>query len=241
MLASLSWLKKYLKTTATPAEIADKLTFIGLEIEEVVDKATALKDFVIGEIKTVEKHPDSDHLHVLGVWDGKELLQIVCGAPNVRVGMKSVLAKVGVMIPAFGKKIEKGKIRGVESQGMMCAEDELSIGSDHAGIIDLNTDLSAGTPLPEVLKSDVVFDINVLPNRPDCFGVKGIARDLAACGLGEMIEEKAPVVQEKFTSPVSVVVQDKNSPKESGAMLKVAAGTYEKMPVCRVTNISCIP
>ena len=220
MLASLSWLKRYLKTTATPAEIADKLTFIGLEIEEVIDKAGALKDFVVGEIKTVEKHPDSDHLHVLGVWDGKELLQVVCGAPNVRVGMKSVLARVGVMIPAFGKKIEKGKIRGVESQGMMCAEDELGIGTDHEGIIDLQTDLPAGTALTDVLKTDVVFDVNVLANRPDCFGVKGLARDLAASGLGEFVEESAPVVAEKGTSPITVQLADEACPFFVGRYIK---------------------
>ena len=255
MLASLSWLKKYLKTNATVAEIADKWTSIGLEVEEITDKTTQLKDFIIAEVKTVEKHPDSDHLHVLSVWTGTESLQIVCGAPNVRVGMKSVLAKVGVMIPAFGKRIEKGKIRGVESQGMLCAEDEIGVGTDHAGIMDLDTDLPAGTPLTEFLKTDVLFDINVLANRPDCFGVKGLAKDLAAAGLGEMIEEKAPVVSESFKFPLALSVTDKNCPhyvaryvknvqnKESPAWLKELLLSVGQKPISAlvdVTNYLCI-
>lgn len=255
MLASLSWLKRYLKTTATPKEIADKLTAIGLEIEEMTDNASVLKDFIIAEIKTVENHPDSDHLHVLNVWNGTEMLQIVCGAPNVRVGMKSVLAGVGVMIPSFGKRIEKGKIRGVESQGMLCAEDEIGVGTDHTGIMDLNTDLPAGTPLTEFLKTDVLFDVNVLANRPDCFGVKGLARDLVAVGLGDWIEEPAPVVTEHFKFPVSLSVTDPACPqyvaryikdvqnKESPAWLKELLNSVGQKPISAlvdITNYLCI-
>ena len=125
MKFSLSWLKDYLDTNVSVEEISETLTKIGLEVEDVIDSASALQGFIIAEIKSVEKHPDSDHLNVLSVWTGKEALQIVCGAPNCRVGMKSVLAPIGTLIPKFNERIEKGKIRGIESFGMMCAEDEL--------------------------------------------------------------------------------------------------------------------
>ena len=186
MKFSLSWLKDYLETTASVDEISKTLTKIGLEVEEVIDNASALKDFIVAEIKTVEQHPNADRLHILSVWTGKESLQIVCGAPNVRVGLKSVLALPGVVIPKFNERLEKGVIRGVESCGMMCAEDELCLGEDHTGIIELAADAPVGASLVDVLKPDVVFDVNVTPNRGDCFGVNGIARDLAAAGLGRL-------------------------------------------------------
>ena len=118
MKFSLSWLKDYLDTTASVEEISNTLTKIGLEVEEIIDNASALQGFIVGEIKSVEKHPNADKLNLLSVWTGKEALQIVCGAPNCRVGMKSVLALPGVMIPKYGEKLEKGVIRGTESCGM---------------------------------------------------------------------------------------------------------------------------
>lgn len=220
MKLSLTWLKKYLDTNATPAEIADKLTSIGLEVEEIINPTEQLKDFIIGEIKTLEKHPNADKLNLLQVWTGKEMLQIVCGAPNCYVGMKSVLALPGVLIPKYGEKLEKGKIRGIESQGMMCAEDELCIGEDHNGIIDLKTDLAAGTPITEVLKSDIIFDVNVTPNRGDCFGVKGIARDLSATGIGTYISNDVEPIQGTFKSPISVTISDENCPQFVGRYIK---------------------
>lgn len=208
----LSWLKDYLDTNASVEEISATLTKIGLEVEEVIDNATALQGFIVAEIKTVEKHPNADKLNVLSVWNGKEALQIVCGAPNCRVGMKGVLAPIGTLIPKFNERIEKGSIRGVESFGMMCAEDELCLGSDHTGIIDLKTDLPAGTPLTEVLQPDIVFDVNVTPNRGDCFGVNGIARDLAAAGLGTLKNTDVAKVSGSFTSPVNVTTQTSDCP-----------------------------
>ena len=154
MKFSLSWLKNYLDTTASVNEIADTLTAIGLEVEEIEDKATALQGLIVGEIKTVEKHPNADKLNLLTVWTGKEALQIVCGAPNCKVGMKGVLALPGTNIPKFNEVLQKGVIRGIESQGMMCAEDELCLGEDHTGIIELDTDAPAGTPFVDVLKPD---------------------------------------------------------------------------------------
>lgn len=212
MKFSLSWLKDYLDTNASVEEISDTLTKIGLEVEEIVDNASALQGFIVGEIKSVEKHPNADKLNLLSVWTGKEALQIVCGAPNCRVGMKSVLALPGVMIPKYGEKLEKGVIRGIESCGMMCAEDELCLGSDHTGIIDLKTDAPAGTPFVDVLKPDIVFDVNVTPNRGDCFGVNGIARDLAAAGLGILKETDASPIAGSYDSPVSVTTQTPDCP-----------------------------
>ena len=210
MKLALSWLKQYLKTDATPAEIAEKLTAIGLEVEEVIDNGKALSPFIVGEIKAKEKHPNADRLNVLTVWTGKENLQVVCGAPNCYVGMKSVLARPGDLIPKFNEKLEKGTIRGVESQGMMCAEDEIGLGTDHEGIMDLKTDKPAGTPITEVITCEVVFDVNVTPNRGDCFGVKGVARDLASAGMGEFISNKPEHIQGTFSSPVRVSISDDN-------------------------------
>lgn len=208
MQVSLTGLKKYLQTTAEPLEIAEKLTSIGLEVEEVIDKTNTLKEFIIGEIKAVENHPNADKLHVLSVFTGNEMLQIVCGAPNVRVGMKSVLARPGNIIPLYGEKLEKGIIRGVESCGMLCSERELNLSDNHEGIIDLDTDLPAGTPIIDYYKPDVIFDINVTPNRGDCFGIKGIARDLAATGIGTFLTNETAPIQGKFQSPVSVTITD---------------------------------
>ena len=153
-------------------------------LEELTNPAEALKDFIIAEIKDVKDHPDSDHLHILAVDTGKETLQIVCGAPNVRVGLKGVLARPGCVIPVNGETLKVGKIRGVESFGMMCSGRELGLSEDHNGILDLDTKAANGTSFAEVLGSDPVIDLNVLANRPDCFGVIGVARDLAAAGMG---------------------------------------------------------
>ena len=220
MKVSLRALKKYLETTASVSEIADKLTSIGLEVEEVIDKASLLSPFTIAEIKTVENHPNADKLHVLGVFTGKEMLQIVCGAPNVRVGMKSVLAHEGDLIPLYNERLKKGVIRGVESMGMLCSERELGISDNHEGIIDLKTDLPAGTPAVEALSSDVIFDVNVTPNRGDCFGVKGIAKDLSATGIGTFISQDVAPIAGTFKSPISVAITDENCPQFVGRYIR---------------------
>ena len=220
MRLSLETLKRYLKTEATVAEIAERLTAIGLEVEEVQDVASSLQGFIVGEIKSVEQHPNADRLHVLRVFDGEKELQIVCGAPNVRVGLKSILALPGCLIPKFNEKLEKGVIRGMESNGMLCAEDELLLGEDHTGIIELNTDKPAGTPAAEALNADVIFDVNVTPNRPDCLGVKGIARDLVAAGIGTLITEKQPEIKGTFKSPVNVKIETAACPIYTGRYIK---------------------
>ena len=223
MKLSLSLLKKYLNTTATVAEISDTLTRIGLEVDEVVDLSSQLDGFVVAEIKEVGPHPNADKLHVLKVFDGKEDLQIVCGAPNCRVGMKSVLAKEGCLIPKYNEKLRNSKIRGVDSCGMLCAEDELCLGNDHTGIMDLTTDLPAGTPAAQALAPDVVFDITVTPNRPDCYGAKGMARDLAAAGIGTYTPHDAKEIAGTFASPVQVKITTANCPVFVGRYIKNVA------------------
>lgn len=220
MKVSLRALKKYLDTTASVQEIADKLTSIGLEVEEVIDKSSILEPFTVAEVKTVENHPNADKLHVLGVFTGQEMLQIVCGAPNVRVGMKSILAHEGDLIPLYNERLKKGVIRGIESMGMLCSERELGISDNHEGIIDLETDLPAGTPAVEVLSSDVIFDVNVTPNRGDCFGVKGIAKDLSATGIGKFILHDVAPIAGTFKSLISVTITDENCPQFTGRYIR---------------------
>ena len=220
MKFSLTTLKQYLKTEASVQELADKMTMIGLEVEDVQDLASNLKGYIVAEIRVVEQHPNADKLHVLRVFNGKEDVQIVCGAPNVRVGMKSILAQPGCYVPLFNETIQVGKLRGVESFGMMCAADELGIGTDHQGIVDLTTDCPAGTPAAEALNADIIFDVNVTPNRPDCLGVKGIARDLSATGIGEFIDTPADKVQGSFASPIQVATNDEACPIYTGRYIR---------------------
>ena len=204
MKFTLSWLKDFLDTNASVDEIAERLTAIGLEIEEVVDPLAAVKDLIVVSIDECVAHPDSDHLHVLKVNTGKELVQIVCGAPNARAGMKGILARPGDYVPAFGDKLKAGKIRGVESFGMMCAEDELGVGPDHTGIIECPEDAVVGASITTVYPSDPVFDVSITPNRGDCMSVYGIARDLAAAGLGTMKTPKHNVTVCAFKSDVKL-------------------------------------
>ena len=204
MKFTLSWLKDFLDTNASVDEIAERLTAIGLEIEEVVDPLAAVKDLIVVSVDECVAHPDSDHLHVLKVNTGKELVQIVCGAPNARAGMKGILARPGDYVPAFGDKLKAGKIRGVESFGMMCAEDELGVGPDHTGIIECPEDAVVGASITTVYPSDPVFDVSITPNRGDCMSVYGIARDLAAAGLGTLKMPKHNVTVCAFKSDVKL-------------------------------------
>lgn len=208
MKFTLSWLKEHLDTNATVNEISETLTKIGLEVEEVFDPAAKLNGFVTAEVETYERHPDSDHLGLLTVNTGIEKLQIVCGAPNCKQGLKGIFAPVGVTIPCYGEELKVGKIRGVESFGMMCSEKELCIGEDHNGIIELAADTKIGLPAAEVLDIDPVIEISITPNRAECLGVRGIARDLAAAGLGKLKPLKISKKDGSFKSPVDVKVED---------------------------------
>jgi len=177
---TFDWLKEYLNTNLSATEIADKLTHIGLEVEDLIAPLPPIAARVV----ECKPHENSDHLHVLMVDDGgKDLRQVVCGAPNVRVGMISALARPGCVIQ--GHEIQSGKLRGVVSDGMMCSGRELGINDDHSGIIELPDDTKIGTP---VVDCPTVFDAGITPNRPDYLAVRGVARDLSAAGAGEYIE-----------------------------------------------------
>ena len=208
MKFSISWLKEHLDTAASADEIAETLTKIGLEVEEVFNPASRLDGFVTAEVETYERHPDSDHLGLLTVNTGKEKLQVVCGAPNCKQGLKGIFAPVGVVIPCYNEELKVGKIRGVESFGMMCSEKELGVGEDHNGIIELPADTPIGRPAAEALDIDPVIEINITPNRAECLGVRGVARDLAAAGLGTLKPLKIVKTAGTFKSPINVKVED---------------------------------
>lgn len=207
MKFTLSWLKEHLDTDASVKEITDKLTAIGLELEGVEDPAEALKDFKVAEVLSAEQHPDADRLKVLKVKTAEhdDALQVVCGAPNARAGMKGVLCLPGTYVPGLDITLKKSKIRGVESNGMMASERELCLGEDHNGIIDLEEKWAVGTPLADVLGlDDPVIDIAITPNRADCTGVYGVARDLAAAGIGTLKTLNVPSISESFKSPIDI-------------------------------------
>lgn len=211
MKFTLSWLKEHLETVATVKEIADTLNRIGLEVEEIFDPASKLDGLIVGEVVSYEKHPDADRLGLLKVSTGFDTFQVVCGAPNCRQGLKGVFAKVGTIIPAYNEKLTVGKIRGIESFGMMCSEKELCIGDDHTGIIELPEDVKVGANASEVLGTDPIIEIAITPNRAECLGVRGIARDLAAAGLGKLKELNIKKTEPKFESKISVSVQDEKA------------------------------
>lgn len=207
MKFTLSWLREHLETDASLEAITDRLTMLGLEVEGVVDRRAALAAFSVAEVVAAEKHPDADRLRVCTVRTGtagEADLQIICGAPNARAGMKAVLARPGVVIPESGQVLKTGRIRGIESRGMLCSARELGLGEDHAGIMDLPADTPVGVPLPQVLDLDPMIEIAITPNRPDCLGVRGIARDLAASGLGTLRPLTVEPVPGTFDSPVGV-------------------------------------
>src|SRR5271156_3057816 len=207
MKLTLSWLKDHLDATASLAEIVDTLTRIGLEVEAIEDPGAKYNGFVIARVIEAVQHPNADRLRVCVVDAGGGPVQVVCGAPNARTGMKGVFSPVGTYIP--GKKITlaKGVIRGVESNGMLCSEAELQLSDDHDGIIDLPEDAPVGVAYAAYAGlDDPVIDINLTPNRPDATGVAGIARDLAAAGLGKLKTRAPKPVAGGFDCPVSLLL-----------------------------------
>lgn len=205
MKFTISWLKKHLETDADVTEIAEKLTAIGLEVEDVSDRRGLLAPFTVASVISAERHPDADKLQVCQVDTGNGTVQVVCGAPNARAGMKGVFAASGLTVPGTGMKLKLASIRGVESNGMLVSERELGLSDEHEGIIELPEDAPVGEPFAAILGlDDPVIEIQITPNRQDCLGVRGIARDLAAAGLGTLKPvEEAPIAG-SFASPTGV-------------------------------------
>ena len=209
MKFSLSWLKQHLDTDADAQTIADTLTAIGLEVEGVDNPAEALAPFRVAKVLTAEKHPQADKLQVLTVDAGEGAVQVVCGAPNARAGMLGVFGPPGAYVPGSDLTLKVAAIRGVESRGMMCSVRELQIGEEHDGIIELAADAAVGTAFAEYAGlNDPVFYVNVTPNRQDCMGVRGIARDLAAAGIGALKPLAVPAIEGSFNSPIGIRIED---------------------------------
>jgi phenylalanyl-tRNA synthetase beta chain len=210
MKFTLSWLKDHLDTSASLDDIVETLTRIGLEVEGVEDKAKTLAPYKVAYVVSAEQHPNADRLRVCMVDTGEGApIQVVCGAPNARTGMKSVFAPPGTYIPGKNITLGVGTIRGVESAGMLCSAAELEISDDHDGIIDLAADAPVGVPYAAYAGlDDPVIEINLTPNRPDCTSIHGIARDLAAAGLGTLKGDDVPAVAAKGACPISVTIED---------------------------------
>ena len=191
MKFTLSWLKQHLETNSDIETILKKLTNIGLEVESSYNPSEALNGFIAAKIISTKPHPDADRLQLCLIDTGTEEIEIVCGAKNAKEGLTTIYAPVGSTIPASGMKLKKAKIRGIESSGMLCSEKELNLGDDSEGITELSGQISPGTSISKALDiNDTYVEIAITPNRPDCLGIRGIARDLAAAGLGELIKEK---------------------------------------------------
>jgi phenylalanyl-tRNA synthetase beta chain len=220
MKFTLSWLKVPLDTDADAKTIADKLTSIGLEVESVEDAGARLRDFTVATVVSAEKHPNADKLRLCMVDTGaKEHVQVVCGAPNAHAGMKAVFAKPGTIIPSTGAELKIGTIRGVESRGMLCSIRELLLGDEHDGIIELAADAVVGEPAAKALGlTDPVIDVSITPNRGDATSVYGIARDLAAAGLGRLREGDLSPVPGKFPSPIQTILDFPEGTQDAAPM-----------------------
>ena len=226
MKFTLAWLHDHLDTDASLDAIVEKLTLIGLEVEEVVDPAAKFAGFEVAEIIAAEKHPEADKLQICTVKSSQGEQKLVCGAPNARAGLKGILAQQGAVIPANGMVLGKAKIRGVESNGMMCSGAELGLSDDHDGIIELPADAIIGTAAAEALgQTDPMIEIGITPNRPDCLGVRGIARDLAAAGLGTLKPDTvAPIAADK-ASDIEIKVAHETCPVFGGCLIEGVENT----------------
>lgn len=214
MKFTLSWLKEHLETEAGLDEIVETLTRIGLEVEGVENAAEKLRPFVVAEVLTAAPHPQADKLQVLTVnagpdHNGGEAIQVVCGAANARAGLKGVFGAPGAYVPGSDLTLKVAAIRGVESRGMLCSVRELELGDDHEGIIELAEDAPVGVPYAVYAElDDPVLDVAVTPNRQDAMGVHGIARDLAAAGLGTLKPVEVPLIPGNFPCPIAIRTDD---------------------------------
>ncbi len=205
MKLTLPWLEEHLATEAGLDEIVARLTMLGLEVEGVETRGVDLTPFTVAEVVAVRRHPNAERLNLCQVNTGAETLEVVCGAPNVHEGMKAVFAAVGTVIPESGKALQRATIRGVDSCGMLCSARELLLGEDHDGIIELAPDAPVGRPAHHVIRFEgPVVEIGLTPNRGDCFGVSGIARELAAAGLGTQIFRDFSPVPGQFEAGLKI-------------------------------------
>jgi phenylalanyl-tRNA synthetase beta chain len=212
MKTTLSWLKNHLDTDASAGAIAERLIMLGHDVEGIEDRAASLAGFVVARVIKAEPHPDADRLRVCIVEAGAGEVQVVCGAPNARTGMTGVFGPAGVRIPKTGTVLTESTIRGVASRGMLMSVAELALGEDHAGIIELPEDAPIGTRYAALLGlDDPVIDLKVTPNRADCLGVRGIARDLAAAGMGRLKPLDAAPVEGTFRSPIAIRIEDRQA------------------------------
>ncbi|MHB1686272.1 MAG: phenylalanine--tRNA ligase subunit beta [Ignavibacteriaceae bacterium] len=247
MKISLNWLKEYISLKdVSSEEIISKLNMCGLEVEDSVNQNKIFKDFIVGFVKEKKKHPNADKLSLCTVDTGKEELQVICGAPNVDAGQKVVFAPIGTLIPKGDFKITKAKIRGIESCGMICSEDELELSDDHSGIMILAKSLEQGTPITEALKlNDVILEISITPNRPDALSHIGVARDLAAIFNVDLKIPEIKLIEssKKIEEFASVEIEDTvNCPRYSS---KVITGiTVKESPEWlkkKLTNVGLRP
>jgi phenylalanyl-tRNA synthetase beta chain len=212
MKTTLSWLLTHLETEASLTQIVERLVMLGHDVEGVENRAAGLEPFTVAVVVSAERHPNADRLKLCIVDTGHARVQVVCGAPNARAGMKGVFAPPGTVIPRTGVLLKETAIRGVASQGMLCSAYELGLGEDHDGIIELADDAPVGLRYADLLGlGDAVIDIKVTPNRADCLGVRGIARDLAAAGLGFLKPVDALPVTGHFPSQITVHIEDRQA------------------------------
>jgi len=222
MKFTISWLKEYLDTEKSDQELIDSLTNIGLEVEDVVNASEIFSNFIAAQVVEEKKHPNADKLKVCKVDIGSDIVDVVCGAPNVEENMKVVYAPPGSTIPSTQMKLKASKIRGVESLGMMCSEFELGISDDHDGIIKLDNNVKVGQPYAEIAGlNDTMIEIGITPNRQDCLGVSGIARDLSAAGLGTLNKRNIKNNKGKLKSPIQIDIVDNHAcPAFAGRYIK---------------------
>ncbi len=227
MKFTFDWLKEHLETDRPLADIVEKLSMIGLEVEGVEDRAEALASFRVAHVVSAGKHPDADRLKVCMVDYGDgDPVQVVCGAPNARAGMKGVFAASGAYIPGIDVTLKKSKIRGQESNGMLLSEREMGLSDDHEGIVELPDETEIGSPAVDALGlSDPVIEIGLTPNRQDCAGIRGIARDLAAAGLGTLKPLDAPETGGTFASPIQ---WQRDLPADAQDACPLVVGRYFK-------------
>ena len=223
MKFTLSWLKTYLDTDASLDELSQRLTSLGLEVEDIIDQSAVLAPFKVAHVISAEQHPDADRLRVCMVDTGDGApVQVVCGAPNAKAGMKAVFAPSGTVIPGSGIELKPTKIRGVESNGMMCSEREMMLSEEHDGIIELDADAPIGTPFADIAGlDDPVIEIAITPNRQDCLGVYGIARDLAASGIGVLKSGKVEAIPATIKATQKITIEDQDAcPVFMGRLVK---------------------